>query len=77
MGRLSYHIGRLSEEEEIRFGFSDALSRSVDERIMLGLVRIKIPVMDDRAYRIFSTMEDYRRWAATMLPRYLGYYRDD
>jgi len=32
------------------------------------------PVLDDAPYRAFDTMEDYRRFCAS-LPRWLGYGR--
>jgi len=31
--------------------------------------------MDDAPYRVFDTMEDYRRWCEQNLPKWLGYGR--
>jgi len=47
----------------------------VEERIGLGFVPFKIPVIDEMPYRIFETMEGYRKWSEKELPRFLGYYR--
>ncbi|NWG12390.1 MAG: hypothetical protein HXY20_02510 [Acidobacteria bacterium] len=30
-------------------------------------------VLDDASYRLFDTMEDYRRWCNKNLPVWLGY----
>jgi hypothetical protein len=49
------------------------LRRSVRERIDLGFVCTYKPVMDDAKFRVFDTMEEYRRWCHEKLPRYLGY----
>lgn len=75
MGKLVYHIGRLGEDEELKLNFLDSLSRSVEERIKLGFIPIKLPVIDDAPYRVFNTMEEYRKWADENLPEWLGYRR--
>jgi hypothetical protein len=77
MQRVIYIIGRKKEEVHLRLDILDGLSRTVEERINLGWIPIKIPVMDDMPYRIFETMEEYRRWLERALPKYLGYYRKD
>jgi hypothetical protein len=77
MKRLLYHIGRLSEEEALRLDFSDGLSRSVHERIELGFILIKLPVVDEERYRIFNSTKEYRKWANQNLSRWLGYYCTD
>jgi hypothetical protein len=69
-----YRIGKASEEEHLELDFLDGLLRSVEERIEFGIVPIKLPVIDDLPYRIFDTMEEYRRWLNDALPKYLGYY---
>ena len=74
MQKISYRIGKISDEEHLRLDFLDGLSRSVDERIEFGLIPIKLPVIDELPYRIFDKMEDYRNWLNTALPKYLGYY---
>ncbi|MGH7801316.1 MAG: hypothetical protein ACREOW_11935 [Thermodesulfobacteriota bacterium] len=75
MHKLVYKIGKSREIEHLMLDFLDGLSRTVDDRISLGLIPLKLPVVDDAAYRIFETMEEYRRWSAKNLPAYLGYYR--
>ena len=75
MQRLIYIIGKNKEEVHRSLDFLDGLSRTVEERINLGWIPIKLPVIDDMPYRIFETTEEYRRWTARTLPRYLGYYR--
>ncbi|MDP2753152.1 MAG: hypothetical protein Q8P40_02040 [Nitrospirota bacterium] len=75
MQKLMYKIGKTTEEEHLMLDFLDGLSRTVEDRINLGFVPLKLPVIDDMPYRIFETMEEYRRWAERMVPRYLGYYR--
>jgi len=77
MKNLIYHIGRLSEEEQLRLDFEDGLSRTVEERIELGFIPIKIPIIDEAPYRIFDTMDEYRNWANKYLPKWLGYYNID
>lgn len=61
-------IGKNKEEVHLRLDFLDGLSRTVEERISLGWVPIKLPVIDDMPYRIFETMEEYRRWTERTLP---------
>ena len=75
MQRLLYKIGNISEEEHLKLDFTDGLSRAVEDRISLGFVPIKTPVIDEMPYRIFETMEEYREWSEKELPRFLGYYR--
>jgi len=75
MQKLMYIIGKNTEEVHLRLDFLDGLSRTVEERINLGWIPIKLPVIDDMPYRIFETMKEYRRWTERTLPHYLGYYR--
>ena len=75
MQKIIYKIGKTSEEEHLRLDFLDGLSRPVEERIELGFVPMKLPVIDDLPYRIFETVKEYRDWAQSALPRYLGYFR--
>ena len=77
MRNLTYHIGRLGEEEQLRFDFLDGLSRTVYERIQLGFITMKLPVIDEVPYRIFSTTKDYRQWANENTPAWLGYHSKD
>jgi hypothetical protein len=73
MQKLLYKIGNVSEEEHLKLDFLDGLSRAVEDRISLGFVPFKVPVIDEKPYRIFETMQDYRKWAEKELPRFLGY----
>lgn len=75
MKKPVYKIGKASEIEQFMLDFSDGLSRTVDDRIGLGFIPLKLPVVDDKAYRIFETMEEYRLWSERNLPAYLGYDR--
>ena len=75
MKKLLYKIGKATEEEHLMLDFQDGLSRTLDERIELGFISFKLPVIDDAPYRIFQTMEEYRQWLEKNLPLYLGYYR--
>ncbi|MBT9145315.1 MAG: hypothetical protein DDT42_01185 [candidate division WS2 bacterium] len=74
MKKLIYRLGRLSEEQQLELDFEDGLSRTVEERIELGFIPMKMPVIDETPYRIFDAMDDYRRWANKNLPNWLGYY---
>jgi len=75
MQKLMYRIGKTNEEDEFRLDFLDGMSRTVEERINLGLVLLYIPVINDKPYRIFERMQDYRNWLEREVPRYLGYYK--
>jgi len=77
MKKLLYHIGRLSEDEALGLDFSDGLSRPVYERIELGFIPMKLPVMNEEGYRIFNSTKEYRKWANQNLPKWLGYYCSD
>jgi hypothetical protein len=77
MKRLLYHIGRLSEEEALRLDFLDSLSRTMSERIELGFIPMKLPIIDEERYRIFNSTKEYRFWAKINLPKWLGYYSSD
>jgi hypothetical protein len=72
-----YRIGRLSEEEQLKFDSSDGLSRTVYERIELEFIPMKLPVIDEEPYRIFSTTKEYRKWANENTPVGLGYHCED
>ena len=74
--KLIYEIGRLTEEKEDELNFRDGLSRSVKERIELGFVPIRLPVIEDKPYRVFDSMEEYRNWCNKTLPEWLGYHSD-
>jgi hypothetical protein len=75
MQKLTYRIGRTTEEEQLRLDFMDGLTRAVEDRVSLGFVPFKTPVINEMPYRIFETMEEYRKWSEKELPRFLGYYR--
>lgn len=77
MGKINYRIGRLSGEKQFKLDFSDGLSRTVYERIELGFIPLKLPVIDDEYYRIFNTMEEYRKWTKENTPSWLGCHSTD
>jgi hypothetical protein len=77
MKKLLYKIGKSSEIEQLMLDYEDGLSRTVHERISLGLLPLNLPVVNQAAYRIFETLEDYRLWSDTNMPAYLGYYRSN
>lgn len=77
MRQLIYQIGKLNEEKQLKLDFQDGLFRSIQERIKLGFIQMKLPVIDDAPYRIFDTLEEYRRWANEKLPKWLGYHTED
>ena len=73
MKSLFYQIGRLNENQQLKLDFEDGLSRTVKERIELGFIPMKLPIIDEQPYRIFDTIGDYRNWANRNLPKWLGY----
>jgi len=75
MKKLIYRLGKLSEKEELELSFSDGLSHTIEERIELGFIPMKIPIVDEAPYRIFDSIEEYQRWASENLPKWLGYYK--
>jgi hypothetical protein len=77
MRKAVYRIGRLSEEEQLKFDSLDGICRTVHERIQLGFIPMKLPVIDDAPYRIFSTTKEYRKWANENTPAWLGYHSKD
>jgi hypothetical protein len=73
MRSLKFHIGRMGEEDQLKFDFEDGLMRSVQERIELGFIFMKLPIIDEAPYRVFDKIEEYRKWADKNLPNWLGY----
>jgi len=55
--------------------FEAAARRPLAVRMRYAFIKTYKPVMDDAPYRSFETMEEYRRWCETNLPRWLGYAR--
>ena len=49
------------------------MDRPLEARIRYGFCRTYKPVLDDVAWRTFSSMAEYRAWCATHLPEYLGF----
>ena len=68
-----YVIGRMDEHKLATKEFELARQRKVSERVERGFIKTYRPVMDERPYRIFSHMTDYRRWCNHQLPSWLGY----
>ena len=55
--------------------FEAAARRPLKQRWRYAFIKTYKPVMDDADFRAFDTMEEYRRWCAANLPRWLGYAR--
>ena len=62
-----------ARDEWIR-DFEAAARRPLELRMRYAFIKTYKPVMDDAPYRAFDTLEDYRRFCAS-LPRWLGYAR--
>ena len=58
---------------EWRAEFEASLARPLEVRLKYAFIRTYKPVLDDAEYRSFETMEDYRNWCDTHLPKWLGY----
>lgn len=56
--------------------FESAARRPLAQRWKYAFIKTYKPVLDDAPFRAFDTLEDYRRWCETHLPRWLGYHRD-
>lgn len=59
-------------DPEWKKDFDAALRRSLRQRMDFAFIRTPQPVIDDKPYRVFETMQSYREWCRT-LPSYLGY----
>jgi hypothetical protein len=55
--------------------FEAAAKRPLATRLKYAFIKTYKPVMDDAPYRVFDTMEQYRRWCEENLPDWLGYGR--
>lgn len=53
--------------------FAAAARRPLRTRVRYAFIRTYKPVLDDAAYRSFTTTADYRRWCEDNLPSFLGY----
>jgi hypothetical protein len=61
--------------EEFRERCRRQMRRPLEDRIRYGFCRIYRPVLDDRPWRAFDTMAEYRAWCEANLPDYLGFKR--
>ncbi len=68
-----YANEKLKSMEDFKEQCRRQLERSIDERIKYGFFKHYKPVLDDVPFRSFETMAEYRAWADTELPRYLGF----
>jgi len=59
--------------EEWAADFEAAARRPLSLRWRYAFIRTYKPVLDDKRYRSFDTMEEYRRWCRENLPDWLGY----
>jgi hypothetical protein len=55
--------------------FEAARRRPLEQRIKYAFIHTYKPVLDDAPFRVFDTMEQYRRWCEENLPDWLGYSR--
>ena len=55
--------------------FEAARRRPLEQRIKYAFIHTYKPVLDDAPFRVFDTMEQYRRWCEENLPDWLGYGR--
>ena len=53
--------------------FEASLRRPLRERLDYCFIHTHKPVLYDAPYRVFDTMENYRRWCRENLPSWLGY----
>ncbi len=53
--------------------FEASLRRPLPLRFDYSFIRTPLPVIREEPYRMFDTMEDYRRWCRESLPSYMGY----
>ena len=65
----------MGERDETWREFEAMSKRPLSLRIKYGFVRTYKPVLDDAPYRSFETMEQYRQWCETNLPKWLGFAR--
>ncbi len=49
------------------------IARPLRDRIRFGFVKTRRPVLDDAPFRVFDSMEEYRRWGHENLPEFLGF----
>lgn len=66
-----------AELKEWHAEFEAAAKRSLEERMKYAFIKTYKPVLDDAPSRSFETMEEYRQWCESNLPRWLGYHRVD
>ena len=58
---------------EWRADFEAAARRPLETRLKYAFIHTYKPVLDDARFRSFDTMEAYREWCNTQLPKWLGY----
>jgi hypothetical protein len=61
---------------EWRAEFEAAAARPLELRLRYAFIHTYKPVLDDKPYRSFETMKDYRSWCNKHLPMWLGYGSD-
>ncbi len=71
--KIKYIIGKTNEEEIWKIEFEMSIKRSLKERIDNSFIKTYKPIIDDKTYRIFDKMEDYRQWCEKNLYLWLGY----
>lgn len=64
---------KYKEIQEWRNQCKRQLKRTLRERLDFGFVYTYKPVLDDASFRIFDSVQEYRKWCSKNLPSYLGY----
>ncbi|MFN0063630.1 MAG: hypothetical protein ACKVPX_14075 [Myxococcaceae bacterium] len=67
--------GTDSEERQWLEEFEAAARRPLRQRFKYAFIKTYKPVLDDAPYRVFDTMDDYRKFCERELPEWLGYRR--
>ena len=53
--------------------FKASLKRPLKDRWDYSFIHTYKPVLDDKPYRAFDSLREYRKWCETNLPKWLGY----
>ena len=55
--------------------FEAAARRPFEQRMRYAFIHTYKPILDDKPYRSFDSMAQYRQWCEQNLPDWLGYGR--
>ncbi|OGQ08871.1 MAG: hypothetical protein A3C45_04220 [Deltaproteobacteria bacterium RIFCSPHIGHO2_02_FULL_40_28] len=62
-----------NQKKEWLNDFQASLRRPLRKRWNYSFIHTYKPVLDDAPYRVFNTLDDYRKWCKKNLPSWLGY----